>query len=103
LYKRILVAVKLDHAPSSADLVRKARAVSDVHGAELIFVTIVLKIYGNLRVLPEDSQPVIERVVTKHGFDPNAVKCLVRTGAPPPCDFVSGRQVQVRPDRLELA
>ncbi|MBM6405319.1 universal stress protein [Phycicoccus sp. CSK15P-2] len=82
MYTRVLVAVKLDHAGASAELVHKAQAVSTTSDAELLFVTIVPKISDNLNEVPEDSLPKLESFVAGLGFDPATSRCLVRAGAP---------------------
>lgn len=81
MYEKILVAVKLEHAPKAGGLMRKALATARQHGASVTVVTVVPEIDDNLKVLPEDSLPLLQAFVD--GFDHGdvPVEALVRKGS----------------------
>ncbi|MWB79275.1 universal stress protein [Pseudooceanicola sp. 216_PA32_1] len=81
MYKNILVAVKLEHARPAAPLLRRAAAVAE-KGAVLTVMTVVPEISDNLKVLPEDSQPLLDKYVDGCDLDGIEVRTMLRKGSP---------------------
>ncbi|MGY6706275.1 universal stress protein [Roseinatronobacter sp.] len=80
MYRSILVPVKLSHVPQSAELMEKALTTAAGSDATLKVVTIVPEIPNNLKVLPEDSLPELERFVAPFRARGVKIESAVRTG-----------------------
>ncbi|MEQ8293076.1 MAG: universal stress protein [Roseovarius sp.] len=82
MHSRILVPIKLKHAPQSDELMAKAVSMARAGGAEIIALTVVPEINDNLKVLPEDSLPDLQKFVEGQETSGVTIKSVVRTGQP---------------------